>query len=426
MASPRPARHRLAGFVLLLALMLAGSGAARGQRIALVLGNGKYEAGNELPNPPRDARAVASMLAGLGFAVTPLLDGRLRDMQQAIARFSSDASRAEIAIVFYAGHGMQIRGTNLLVPVDMPAPPAGTDPAAHTLARAVSLDAVRQAIAGARVQMIFLDACRNNPFIPRTRSFGASQGLAREMSLQPRPGSSTLVAYATAPDQVADDGDGANSPFTTALLQHLPSPSLDIMQVMARVTRDVETSTGGRQRPFVDSSIAADVILRPAAPSPALQPVLALAPPLPPRETRPQTGDARLMAAYALANTRNIPLPAGLALGPQAGPPGLAGAWATTPEADTILVVLSAVGDRAEIVEARRTPDQPRGASERRSVELDGRSFEFARDNGDLVRYDLPSNGQARLTIEAGVARPSQQSRLPVARVRAMELRRLD
>jgi len=250
---------------------LAGPARAAGGRVALVVGNGAYRNAPALPNPPNDARAVARALAGLGFEVVEAVDRDQAGMRAALGEFARRLEGAEAGLFFYAGHGLQVQGRNFLVPVD-----AALEREADLYLQALALDDVMRVMeAAVPVRLVILDACRNNPLtrslaraMGATRSAAVGQGLARIDAA-----AGTLIAYATAPDQVALDGEGANSPFTQALLAHIAEPGLEARQVLTRVRRSVVDATGGRQLPWDSSSLTGDFYFGPeAGPSAAAPP----------------------------------------------------------------------------------------------------------------------------------------------------------
>jgi hypothetical protein len=228
------------------------------ERVALVIGNGAYQHAATLPNPANDATDIANALRQIGFVVVEGRDLDRRAMEDKIREFGRKLDRAKLALFFYAGHGMQVAGRNHLLPVD-----ARLERAGDLNFETIDVNLVlTQMEAEKRVNLVFLDACRNNPlarsFAPRlgTRSTSVGQGLA---SLQSALG--TLIAYATQPDNVALDGDGRNSPFTTALLKHIHTPGLEISSLMKRVRSDVVAATQEQQVPWDHSSLTGEVVL---------------------------------------------------------------------------------------------------------------------------------------------------------------------
>ncbi len=242
-------------------LPTAPKAAVLGHRVALVIGNSKYLYANPLPNPANDAADISKILRKLGFDVIEGLNLDRRGMEDKIRAFGRKLEAgADLALLFYAGHGMQVGGRNFLVPVDAKLERSGD----------LTLDTIElgqilaQMEAEKRVNLVFLDACRDNPL---ARSFARSLG-TRSASvgagLAPVQGAiGTMIAYATQPDNVALDGDGRNSPFTTALLKYIATPKLEIGTIMKRVRADVIATTREKQVPWDHSSLVGDVILVP-------------------------------------------------------------------------------------------------------------------------------------------------------------------
>ncbi|MEL6317482.1 MAG: caspase family protein, partial [Pseudomonadota bacterium] len=227
---------------------LAAAQTPSGKRVALVIGNGAYERVPKLANPASDARAMSAALKSVGFQVVEAVDAGRTELFAALVTFAGQAKGAEAALVFYAGHGVQVSGENWLLPVD--AAVAGTT---ELRADAVRLADVTTALdeAGARVKIVLLDACRDNPFpIASTRSAG--QGLA---PISTASAAGTLVAFATAPGAVAADGDGRNSPFTAALVEELTAPGVEIREMLGNVRSRVYAETGERQIPWVNEAL---------------------------------------------------------------------------------------------------------------------------------------------------------------------------
>lgn len=257
--------------IAVLAIVLAGTAPALAKRVALVIGNGAYEHTVPLPNPANDAEQMAAKLRALGFEVVAGQDQTYSDMRRSVMNFAKKAYGAEIAILFYAGHGLQVAGKNHLVPID-----ATIEDETSLDFETITVDFImRQMSKDVKVQMVFLDACRDNP-LARTlsrrmgpsRSGSVGAGLA-EIKIEETGGEGSVIAFATSPGDVALDGDGANSPFTTALIKHIDTPNASIQTVMTRVTGDVYEETEKRQRPWVNASLIGEVFLnkRSVAPS---------------------------------------------------------------------------------------------------------------------------------------------------------------
>ena len=255
-----------------------GSGYAIGRRVALIIGNSDYRGSiSRLANPANDARDIAKAMEKVGFDVDVHLDATRDEMNRAILAFKKRLHESDVGLFYYAGHAIQVNGRNFMIPVE--ANLEITDMRADTLADYVSLETVeiddvlgRMAAAEPDLNIVILDACRDNPFAGRSR--GLSRGLAQ--TLAPR---GTFVAYATAPGQVAEDGSGNNSPYTSALVEAVKTPGLKLEDVFKQVRRDVALETDGRQTPWENSSIFGDFYFTPPKPTPKEPPVTAKLPP---------------------------------------------------------------------------------------------------------------------------------------------------
>jgi hypothetical protein len=246
-------RLRLLSFYLSLLLTITATTALADSKLALVIGNANYANMPKLLNPANDAKLIASNLESVGFTVVLATDQTQSQMKSAIARFADDTAKAgngTIAIVYYAGHGVQIDGTNYLVPVD-----ASANSATDIVIGAVSASDLLRTLelARAKVNVVVLDACRDNPFKGTTR--GLSRGLARVDA----PAGS-IVAYSTAPGQVAQDGSTANSPYAEALAKHIATPGLVLEEIFRKVRIDVSLLTDGAQVPWEETSLTQEVV----------------------------------------------------------------------------------------------------------------------------------------------------------------------
>jgi uncharacterized caspase-like protein/TRAP-type C4-dicarboxylate transport system substrate-binding protein len=232
------------------------------RRVALVIGNGAYKS-DPLRNAVNDANDMARELERVGFKVILRRDADQRAMRQAVREFGNELRRASVGLFFYAGHGLQVRGANYLVPV-------GADIQNEADAEDLSLDAtyVLRTMEEAQVQVsiVILDACRNNPFARSFRS--GTRGLA-----QMTAATGSLIAFATAPGSVAADGSGRNGTYTKHLLASLRADDTDVLKVFQRVRANVVKETGGRQTPWESTSLIGDFYFRPPA-----QPVAGAAP----------------------------------------------------------------------------------------------------------------------------------------------------
>jgi uncharacterized caspase-like protein len=248
---------------------LSSRAAMAERRVALVIGNAKYEHADVLTNTVNDANAIAALLTKAGFdVVDERRDVGVVEFKRAVREFLTSATNADIAVVYYSGHGIEVGGTNYLIPVDAKlASDFDIDD------EAIPLDRIILATQSAKkLSLIILDACRDNPFIHAAVHATATRSISnRLVGVQPT-GSDTLIAYAAKAGSVSYDGLGANSPFTTALVKYLAEPGLDIRIALGKVRDDVLASTGNRQEPFVYGSLGgADISLvpPPAAPAPA-------------------------------------------------------------------------------------------------------------------------------------------------------------
>ncbi|WP_260683038.1 caspase family protein [Rhizobium laguerreae] len=244
---------------LTIFLMLMCSQAFAEKRVALVVGNSAYQHVPTLPNPKNDAGDMAAKLRDLGFVVVVGNDLDLAGVRRTISDFVDKLDGADMALFYYAGHGLQVNGENYIAPVD-----------AKLLSyidlefEAVPMNLILSAMERTtRVNLVFLDACRDNPLAVNlarsmgTRSASVGRGLARVGS-----GIGSLIAFATQPGNIALDGVGRNSPFTAALLRHLGKPGRDITRELIDVRLDVLRETNGRQVSWDNSSLTGEVVLR--------------------------------------------------------------------------------------------------------------------------------------------------------------------
>jgi len=218
------------------------------QRVALVIGNGRYHSTAPLQNPPNDARLIGETLASLGFQVVgdgPLLDADRATMERAIRTFGKRLRGGAIGLFYYAGHGVQVDGENFLVPVS-----ANIEDPADVKYELISvgyvLDEMRNA--GNRLNIVILDACRNNPF-----GGHATRSYTRGLAVMQAP-AGTIISYATQPGATASDGDEKNSPFSRALAASFKKPGLGVFETFNDVGLAVKTATAGQQQPWFDTS----------------------------------------------------------------------------------------------------------------------------------------------------------------------------
>src|SRR5215475_13361890 len=262
-------RVKCMGLVLLLTVLGTASSALAQKHVALVIGNATYTKVARLDNPKNDAAAMEAMFKAAAFtSVVRLNDLGVTAMKRALRDFSDTAQDADIAVVFYAGHGIEVAGVNYLIPID-----AVLERDVDVQDEAVSLDRISQVLEPVkRLRLIILDACRDNPFARSmrrtiaTRSVRSGYGEIDERSLPPN----TLVAYAQRAGFTAEDGVGSNNtPYSAALIKHLPTPGLDIELALRRVRDEVLRATKNKQDPFKYGSLGGAEIALIAKPAEA-------------------------------------------------------------------------------------------------------------------------------------------------------------
>jgi uncharacterized caspase-like protein len=244
------------------------------KRVALVIGNADYRNFQRLDNPVNDARGVAEALTAAGFAVTLRLDATREQMIQALSAFDQTLREAEVGLFYFAGHAAQVDWRNFMVPVAAQLDASGkpAELVGQVQQEAVDLADVLKLMgdAGKRLNIVVLDACRDNPFT--TKAIEVSRSLSRSTGSAPftvgsglaqtSAPSHTFLAYSTAPGQVASDGDGGNSPYSGALIEALSVPGLKLEDVFKRVRNAVATATAQAQIPWDNSSVFDDFYFR--------------------------------------------------------------------------------------------------------------------------------------------------------------------
>ena len=225
------------------------------KKVALVIGNSRYAHEAALTNPHNDAEDMAEVLARIGFKVMVKFDLDYNSLRNALMEFTQLADQAEIAAVFYAGHGIEMSGSNYLIPID-----ARLDNESQIAFQALPLDLVLNSVNGAsRLRIVFLDACRNNPFLKKIQSrLGTSRSALGRGLAAVEPNEGTVVAFAAKDGTTASDGAERNSPFTKALLKHIVQPGLDVDFLLRHVRDDVLKDTGGKQEPYKYGSLPAE------------------------------------------------------------------------------------------------------------------------------------------------------------------------
>ena len=223
-------------------LLVSSSAALADKRVAFVVGNGAYKNVPALPNPAVDARSMAKLLRNVGFEVVEGSNLSRDKMTEKLLDFGKKAEAADVAVFYYAGHGIAVNGTNYLLPVDADL----KSEMDVKLGAAINVDlTLEQTMGDAKVKLVFLDACRDNPFAAKIRSAKATRSVNVQTGLaEMKSGEGTLLAFATGPGQTALDGEaGTNSPFTRALLANIAQPGVEIQQAMTKVRAQVNEET---------------------------------------------------------------------------------------------------------------------------------------------------------------------------------------
>ena len=346
---------------LMIALVLFTLPAHAQDKVALVIGNASYKNSTPLANPVNDARAVAEKLTSIGFEVALYEDLSGQAFRVALGAFSEKALNADLAIVFYAGHAIEMQGKNYLIPID-----AEMKSEATAQFETITLDQMLQAVRSAKqLGMVMLDACRNNPFattmVRSNGTRGDSRGLA-SVSVEGETG--LVVSFAAEAGNTADDGDGSHSPYTSALLEVLDQPGLEVGRMFRSVRAKVKTATNGKQVPIEQMQLPDQDI-------------------------------------YLVAGTAPAPVIAATTTTASADP-------APAPADDPLLIYLAALksGDRAAIEDfIRRYPDHPRAVDARAVVadiaETDFWADTLAKNTEAGFRTYLLGFPQGRYSVEA-------------------------
>jgi uncharacterized caspase-like protein len=253
-------------FLSMVCILFSADAARADRRVAFVVGNGAYKNVQPLPNPPIDAKSMASVLRNVGFEVVEGTNLTRDKMTERLLEFGKKAQGADVALFFYAGHGIAISGTNYLLPIDADI----KSEMDVKLGAAINIDlTLDQTMGDAKVKLVFLDACRDNPFAAKmkanaaTRSVNVQTGLAEMKS-----GEGTLIAFATGPGQTALDGqEGTNSPFTRALMANIAKPGVEIQQAMTQVRAQVNEETNKGQLPWGHTNLIGSVYLNGTPPA---------------------------------------------------------------------------------------------------------------------------------------------------------------
>src|SRR6266480_1294816 len=263
-------------WLLMAAWCFSGSPALAEKRVALVIGNSTYQKVSKLPNPANDAAAVAGMFKSAGFdLVEAKLNVTANDLRRTLREFGAKSRDADVAVIYYAGHGIELDGNNYLIPVD-----ATLETDADVLDETVPLDRVLFAVEPAKqLRLIILDACRDNPFAKTMKRTIASRAVGRGLAKVEPTSPNTMIAFAAKAGSTASDGD-KNSPFAAALVEHLPKPGLDLRRAFGFVRDDVLKNTGNKQEPYVYGSLGGNdvplVSAKPLATGPQADPQAAV------------------------------------------------------------------------------------------------------------------------------------------------------
>jgi hypothetical protein len=245
------------------ALLVSANVAKADKRVAFVVGNGAYKNVAALPNPAVDAKSMAKLLRNVGFDVVEGANLTRDKMTEKLLDFGKKAEGADVALFFYAGHGIAVNGINYLLPVDADL----KSEMDVKLGAAINVDlTLEQTMGDAKVKLVFLDACRDNPFAAKIRSAKATRSVSVASGLaEMKSGEGTLIAFATGPGQTALDGEaGTNSPFTRALMANIATPGVEIQQAMTKVRAQVNEETNKNQLPWGHTNLIGTVYLNPA------------------------------------------------------------------------------------------------------------------------------------------------------------------
>ena len=294
------------GVIALLMGFAAAPASADGKRVALVVGNSAYRNVPELPNPANDAGAVAAALNRLGFSVTLIANASFEEMRRGLIALGREAAGADMAVMYFAGHGMEISGENWLIPID-----AELKKDIDAENEAISLRSVMLQVSNTTsLGLVVLDACRNNPFAAKMHRALALRAATAGGLGRIEPVGNVLVAYAARDGTTALDGDGRNSPFTTALLHNIETPGIEVTFMFRNVRDDVMEATRNEQQPFVYGSLSRRAIYLAGDP---------------PSADQASTKQANASPAGAGAPSTTAPAPP-----PSAIDPALVGTWEIT------------------------------------------------------------------------------------------------
>jgi hypothetical protein len=247
-----------------MGILVSADTAKADRRVAFVVGNGTYKNVAPLPNPPIDAKSMAGLLRNAGFDVVEGINLTRDKMTERLLEFGQKTQGADIAVFFYAGHGIAVDGINYLLPVDADV----KSEMDVKLGNAINVDlTLDQTMNAAKVKLVFLDACRDNPFAAKIKAGASVRSASVQTGLaEMKSGAGTLIAFATGPGQTALDGQGGtNSPFTRALMANITQPGVEIQQAMTQVRAQVNEETKKGQLPWGHTNLIGAVYLNPVA-----------------------------------------------------------------------------------------------------------------------------------------------------------------
>jgi uncharacterized caspase-like protein len=256
-------RYWIAAFSI-ATFFFSSEAALADKRVAFVVGNAAYKNVPQLPNPAIDAKTMVSTLRNVGFDVVEGINLTRDKMSEKLIEFGRKSEGADVAVFYYAGHGIAVNGTNYLLPVDADL----KSEMDVKLGAAINVDTtLEQTMQDAKVKLVFLDACRDNPFAAKIRSARATRGVTVDSGLAAmNSGEGTMIAFATGPGQTALDGDkGTNSPFTRALVANITQPGVEIQQAMTKVRAQVNEETNKNQLPWGHTNLIGSVYLNQAS-----------------------------------------------------------------------------------------------------------------------------------------------------------------
>jgi uncharacterized caspase-like protein len=376
------------------ALLAVSQPALAEKRVALVIGNSAYQNVAPLANPVNDSTRIAATLKDAGFDV---VDSR-RDLPAAEAKralrdFADRARDADIAVVYYAGHGIEVNGSNYLIPVD-----ARLERDTDIYDEALSLDRILIAIEPAKkLRLVILDACRDNPFAKNMKRTVATRAIGRGLAMVEPTNPNVLIAYSAKAGSTAVDGDGSNSPFTLALTQHIAKPGLDVRRAFGFVRDEVLKVTGNQQEPFVYGSLGGEDV--PLVPAPKAAPAAAV-----PAPALSAQAEARRDYELALQLGNRNALEAFLRQYPDGFYASLAKLQLDKIAAEEIRVTATEKARSAEQERARLIAEGAR-KSEQSKAEADVRAAELARvaaeKSKQIAQDQAAAAEQKRLAAEA-------------------------